>query len=346
MDRRTIHRHTGPRVAGMAATQTKTAPRVTWHAGSVTTITSYLHGIYPRSEALVAATRDAERGRGTASDVQQQRRADGLALEALQREAGLDYVSSGMLAWQDLFRPLVAACPGWATGPLRRWFGNNTFIRVPVIRGAVELDRDLLAAETGEVGTLPGPYTFSRVADTVLDPDRLIGALAGGVLRPAAEELVARGARVVHLQEPSLAAHGIDSDCWPPLAAAVRLVREGLDVPVVVHTYFGDATPWLGRLRTLPADAVGVDLTETDVAALAGRWHTGILAGCLDGRSSVLENAKATAALARRIIDIARPPVLMLSPSCDMELLPRALADRKTRVLGAAASLLREELGC
>jgi 5-methyltetrahydropteroyltriglutamate--homocysteine methyltransferase len=321
----------------------------------MTEIRCYLHGIYPRSEALVAATRDAERGRRPASDVQAQRQADGLALATLQNEAGLAYVSSGMLAWQDLFRPLVMACPEWTTGPLRRWFDNNTFIRIPLVRGPVELDRGLLAAgldrdspaaSGGEVGTLPGPYTFSRVAETDLDRDKLIGALARGVLRPAAEELVARGARVVHLQEPWLVAHGIDNDSWPLLAAAVRLVRDGLDVPVVVHTYFGDAGPWLDRLQALPADAIGVDLTETDVAALSGRWHTGILAGCLDGRSSVLEDAEGTAALARHIIDITRPPVLMLCPSCDLELLPRALADRKTRVLGAAASLLSEEMGC
>jgi methionine synthase II (cobalamin-independent) len=342
-------------VAGKAANQTKTAPGVTWHAGGMTEIRCYLHGIYPRSEALVAATRDAARGRRPAVDVQEQRLADGMALAALQREAGLDYVSSGMLAWQDLFRPLVAACPQWTTGPLRRWFGNNTFIRVPVVQGATELDRDLFAAEldrdvltagASEVGTLPGPYTLSRVAETCLDRDVLIGALAGGVLRPAAEEFAARGARVVHLQEPWLVARGIEDHCWRLLAAAVDCVRDGLGALVVVHTYFGDAAPWLDRLRALPTDAVGVDLTQTDITALSGRWRNGILAGCLDGRSSLLEDAKDTAALARRIVDITRAPTLILSSSCDLELLPRAIADNKTRLLGAAAGLLRKDLAC
>jgi 5-methyltetrahydropteroyltriglutamate--homocysteine methyltransferase len=317
----------------------------------VTEIRCYLHGIYPRSEALVTATRDAGRGRRPASDVPEQRLADSQALAALQRDAGLTYVSSGMLAWQDLFRPLVAACPEWTTGPLRRWFDNNTFVRVPVVRGPVELDRCLLAAEPdrdvpGEVGTLPGPYTFSRMAETGLDRDMLIRALARGVLRPAAEEFAARGARVVHLQEPWLVAHGIDGDCWPLLAGAVGEVRDGLGVPVVVHTYFGDAGPWLDRLRKLPADAVGVDLTETDITALSSRWQTGILVGCIDGRSSVLEDAETTAAVAGVIAETARPPLLILSSGCDLDLLPRTLAERKVQVLGAAAALLRQELGC
>lgn len=316
------------------------------HADQVTAISCYLHGIYPHSESLVAVTRDAARGRRSASEVLEHRQADRLALAAVQRDAGLDYVSSGLLTWQDLFRPLVTACPDWVTGPLRRWFDNNTFVRIPVVRGALALDRSLFDAEVGEVGTLPGPYTFTRIADTELDPDKLIVALAAGVLRPAAEEMISRGARLIQLQEPWLAAHGIATEHWGLLADAVAIVRDGLDVPVVVHTYFGDAAPWLDRLRELPADAIGVDLVETDVAALAGPWTSGLLIGCADGRSSSVEGTSAIVALARRVIELADPPALMLSSNCDLELLPRVVADRKTRVLGDAAGLLRTEPPC
>ena len=317
----------------------------------MTAITSYVHGIYPHSEQLVAVTREATRGRRPARDVREQRQADGLALVALQHSAGLDYISSGLLTWKDLFRPLVAACPGLTTGPLRRWFDNNTFFRVPVVCGAITLDRALLDADVGEVATLPGPYTFSRIADTELDRDRLIGAFAAGVLRPAAEELISRGARIIQLQEPWLVVHGIGDDIWGTLADAVAIVRDGLGVPVVVHTYFGDAGPWLDRLSTLPADAIGVDLIETDIAALAGFSApglptTGLLVGCLDGRSSVVEDASSIAALARQIIDLASPPTLILSSNCELELLPRAVADRKTLALGEAVRLLRTELAC
>jgi hypothetical protein len=69
-----------------AAIQTKTGRRSPWQAGGVTEIRCYLHGIYPRSEALVAATRDAGRGRRLASDVLEQRLADGQVLAALHRD--------------------------------------------------------------------------------------------------------------------------------------------------------------------------------------------------------------------------------------------------------------------
>jgi methionine synthase II (cobalamin-independent) len=328
---------------------------VTEQAGGMTRFSCYVHGGYPHSEALVAAARDVAHGRRPASDLLRQRRADQAALETLQREVGLTYMSSGILGWQDLFRPLVTACPDWETGPLRRWFATNTFARIPVLRGTDGLERGLFAAAldsggtagpAGEVGTLPGPYTFSRIVGTTRDRDMLMGSLAASVLRPAAEVLTARGARVIHLQEPWLAAHGIGDGSWPHLAAAIEQLRDGLGVPVVVHTYFGDAGPWLGRLRALPADAVGVDLTETDITALSGRWATGLLAGCIDGRFSLIEDPAGIAALARRIITLASPPWLVLSSGCELELLPRTVADRKTRVLGEAAKLLDLEPAC
>jgi methionine synthase II (cobalamin-independent) len=60
----------------------------------------------------------------------------------------------------------------------------------------------------------------------------------------------------------------------------------------------------------------------------------------------VLEEVDATVAVARHVVEVARPPVLLLSSSCDLELLPRTVADRKVQVLGEATLRLRQELGC
>jgi methionine synthase II (cobalamin-independent) len=193
---------------------------------------------------------------------------------------------------------------------------------------------------------LPGPYTFSRIADADGDRDLLMGHLAADVLRPAAEVLIGRGARLIHLQEPWLAARGIDDGCWPDLVGALGRVRDGLGVPVVVHAYFGDPGPWLARLRALPVDAVGVDLNETDLTALAGGWTTGLLLGCVDGRSSLIEDAAGMAALALRVIRMASPRWLILSSGCELGLVPRVVADRKARILGEAVKLLATAPAC
>src|SRR6187401_2483534 len=70
-------------------------------------VAAYQFGIYPRSEAVVAATRALERGRADEGQVEAAYRADRDAFVAAQRDAGLDFISDGLLRWQDLFRPLV-----------------------------------------------------------------------------------------------------------------------------------------------------------------------------------------------------------------------------------------------
>lgn len=319
-----------------------------------TEIAAYQPGIYPRSEALVAATRDLDRARTSAAAVEARRRQDRAALVELQRAAGLDYLSDGLLAWQDLFRPLVAASAGLTPGPLVRWFDNNTFFRAPVLHGPPRLDPEAFLQAAGwdggipgpRVATLPGPFTFARVTRGGRAGGGRMLALAREVLRPAAEALAARGCALLHLEEPWLAAGDPGPDGWALLERALAAVREGLGARVVVHTFFGDAGPRLARLRSLPVDAVGVDLVETDAGALAGPWRVGLLLGCLDGRSSLLESVEATVAVARRVLEAASPPLLLLSSSCALEFLPRATADRKVQLLGTVRARLREELAC
>ena len=60
-------------------------------------VTAYQHGIYPRSEALVQATRDVERGRTTPEAVDTVFEEERAAFLEVQREAKLDYLSDGLL---------------------------------------------------------------------------------------------------------------------------------------------------------------------------------------------------------------------------------------------------------
>ncbi len=311
-------------------------------------VLAYVHGIYPRSETLVAATRDLERDRTTPEKVEEQFRREREDVLDLQREAGLDFLSDGLLRWADIFRPLVDASRDLEARVLVRWFDNNSFYRAPEIATSPRLDSDLPSWITDEgfpeprVATLPSPFLFSRAAQAEGDRDALMVEVAGGVLRPAVEQLVQAGAGVVHLQEPWLAFHGIDDASWDPFGVALNRVREGAgDTPVVLHTYFGDASPYVDRLTKLPVDGVGIDFAETDLEALAGPWETGLLVGCLDGRRSVLEDAERTASFVNTVAERVRPTRLFVSSGSDLELLPAEVAREKVRLLGRVAEQLR-----
>jgi 5-methyltetrahydropteroyltriglutamate--homocysteine methyltransferase len=312
-------------------------------------VLAYQHGIYPRSEALVAATRDLERGRISAEAVSGQFDRDLAEFALLQERAGLDYVTDGMLRWPDLFRPLVAACPGLEAGPLLRWFDTNSFYRAPVVRGDLGFAGPRPAAPCPAARlpgpravTLPSPYLFSRVADYAGDRNDLMLALARDLLQPLARQLVADGARLVHLQEPWLGLQGIGDADWKPFAASIGIITDGLGATTVLHACQGDASGIADQLAGLPVDVIGLDFTQTDPGALGRRWPGGILAGCLDGRRSLLEQAGDLASYAVRLAETLRPAAIYLSSAGDLSLLPETLARQKVAVLGEAACLARQ----
>jgi 5-methyltetrahydropteroyltriglutamate--homocysteine methyltransferase len=311
-------------------------------------IVAYQHGIFPRSEDVVRATRDVERGRTTPDRVDQAFRSDRDSFLDLQRRAGLDLVSDGLLRWQDLFRPLVEGSEGMEARMLVRWFDNNSFFRAPDLRGAPKLGAlPGWVHEDGipepRVATLPSPYLFARAARSGAAADGLMEPLAGDVLAPAARELVGAGHRLIHLEEPWIAFAGIEDGSWPRFEAALGTIRDAAgDAAVVLHLYYGDAAPHAARLVRLPVDAVGVDFAETDLAALPAPWPVGLVAGCVDGRRSVLEPVDEVAAFARQVLDRLDPPTMFLSSGSDLELLGAEVARRKIEVLGGAARRLRE----
>src|SRR5687768_16370464 len=92
-------------------------------------IKAYAPGIYARSEEMVQASRDLDRGRTAEEAVEEQRLADVHAFVEIQREAGLDYFSDGLLNWQDIFRPFDESAEGLRPGPLTRFLDTNTFYR-------------------------------------------------------------------------------------------------------------------------------------------------------------------------------------------------------------------------
>ncbi len=314
-------------------------------------VAAYQHGIYPRSEEVVAATRALDRGRTTADDVEAAFGADRRDFIATQQEAGLDRFSDGLLRWPDLFRPLVEACDGLEARTLVRWFDNNAFFRAPEVTGALALRATLPAgiddADLPEpwLATLPSPYLFSRAAQWAGDRDALMLDLTNEVLRPIGEALVAGGYSLIHLQEPWLAYHGIEAGSWDAFGKALAGLKESVPgATLVLHVYFGDAGPHADRLRRLPVDVVGIDFVETDVGSLGSDWEVGLLAGCLDGRSSPVESADGTAAFVERVADALSPPALYLSSNCELEYLPRDVARRKVLRLGEVAARVKAAL--
>ena len=174
-------------------------------------------------------------------DVEARRAADLEALLAAESEAGFDLLSDGMLAWQDLFRPLVDASEGLEAGALTRFLDTNTFFRAPHATGAPRLSQPLGADAVADLDgprlvTLPSPYAFGEAAG--IDPREV----AASVLAPAIEAL---DAELLVLSEPFLARRP-DADVAALGDALSQLPARGT---LVLQLTFGDASPLLERAR-------------------------------------------------------------------------------------------------
>ena len=296
---------------------------------------------------MVAATRGIDRGRVGADAVGRAFADDLAAFVRVQKNAGMDFFSDGLLRWQDIFRPLTEAL-GVKPHTLVRWFDTNTFFREPELSGPVAKmsHPDGLVPDVSvprpRAATLPSPYMYSRAARTDQDRNQLMVALAQNVLRPAIDSAVAAGAELIHLEDPWLGYVGIGREDWAPLTEALQILHRDQKARLVFHVYFGDAAPHIEKLLGLPVDDIGVDLMQTDIKALGSGWNKGLVAGVVNGRSSILESPQNLVDVARQLADTVRPRDLFLTSNCELGYLPTVVAEQKVQRLGEAARKAKE----
>lgn len=305
-------------------------------------IKAYAPGIYARSEELVQATRDLDRDRTTAEAVEERREADMRSFLDAQREARLDYLSDGLLNWQDIFRPFGEAARGLATGPLTRFLNTNTFFRAP----AVTEEAPKLVEPLGEpyfsvgelprnrwVATLPSPHALAASAAGELAPR----AVAEGVLGPQIRWLAQNGCAMVVLQET---AHFGDRIDVYPLGDALDVLQSPL--PIALQLPFGDSGDILGELLELDIEAIGVDFYATDLVALPRPFPKSLLAGVVDARNSLLEEPEQLAKFGRQLLE-ELDGGLHLVPNGDLQFVPEKIAREKVLRLGEVSRILKEE---
>jgi 5-methyltetrahydropteroyltriglutamate--homocysteine methyltransferase len=297
---------------------------------------AYAPGIYPRSEALVQATRDLDRGRTSAAAVKQQIEQDFRELVSAQEEAGLTLLSDGMLAWQDLFRPLAERSSGLEARPLTRFLDTNTFYRALLVEGEPLLREPLPppALPAGRwLATLPSPTALARAAGDTARASSTV--MAAKVLAPQIDAYGQAGCALVVLSDPFLPREKGVADLVTALAELPQSVPLALQLP------FGDAASVLEELADAPVEAVGIDFYATSLEALPEGYPKEILAGVIDARSSALESPTEIAGFAEQLSQ-RRPAGLSLGPNGDLQFVPEPIAREKIARLGRAQAALEE----
>jgi len=291
---------------------------------------AFAPGIYPRSEQLVQATRDLDRGRTPQQAVDEQVEGDLAELVSVQQQAGLDLLTDGMLRWQDLFRPLLEASEGLETGALTRFLDTNTFYRAPHATTAAPK----LAGSLDEryVAPLPGPRLVTLPSPFALAQGTGVPALtiAENVLKPALEAV---DADLVVLAEPFFGRAEVAalSELEQSLAALGGGPRLALQL-----TFCDARAPLEQGLGELPVDAIGIDFYGTHLSDVPKGFDKLLLAGVIDARSSTLEDPREIASFAERLQNEREVEEIALVPNGDLQFVSQRIAREKLVRLGAA----------
>lgn len=303
-----------------------------------------LGGSYPRTEELVKATWNFDKGLLPQEELSRLQSAQAQQLLALQERFGFSPLSDGLLTWQDLFRPLVATSPSFEVGGVTRLFETNRFFRQPILHQPPQLDwpkleayfpHAHLAGQGPWKAILPSPYGFTHaVKDHAFHDEYKLGHALAGYLNEVARRLDGLGYQAIQFNEAQLFYEskpdvGLANEL---LVAAVNGVR----AETVANFLNGNAAPHAAFLQTVPVSTIGIDFVETLPEKLPARLQgKQVLAQVVNAQESLLEAPGEVRELVGRIQDRLKPARLTATHTWDLEFVPPEVAVQKLEVLAS-----------
>ena len=301
-------------------------------------ISSYTFGIYPRSEELIEATRK------NTENLDSLFQSETEEYISAQKNAILGFVSDPLLKWDDIFRPFSNLSEVTPTA-LNRIFEMNTFYRVLSFDGfaftdggnTVQSNLDSSLPKNKTVA-IPEPFTFAELhtSKKFKKKDDFIINLAK-MLRPEIDSLVESGFEVIQLLAPSIAYNkevdfGLVSD-------GLKILTDGLEAKIILHTYFGDVSKKIESLLDLPVSGLGFDITTTPASSIEKHSFSDkiLTVGIINSFNTAIEKPQECIKQVDEINAQTKPKESYVSNNFDLEYVPKEFAMNKISVLGEIA---------
>jgi 5-methyltetrahydropteroyltriglutamate--homocysteine methyltransferase len=277
---------------------------------------------------------------------------------AEQAAAGVDWVTDGLVRWEDGQTYFADRLEGFRRGQLIRYFDTNTYYRQPVAIApvryagpiAVEDFRFATAHSARPVRpVVTGPYTLAALSDDQHYKNReALAADLAAALNEELKALAAAGASQIQVDEPALVWHPADE---PLVRRLLARLTQGVGAPVWVALYLGAVTPLVERVAGWPVAGVWLDCVS-DPQALGrlarhppdGTVRLGL--GVVDARNTRLESAADLVAALSSVAERVGVARLVATTSAGLEFLPRDRAREKlTRLADAARAVGARAVG-
>jgi len=301
-------------------------------------ISSYTFGIYPRSEELIEATRKNTENLDSLSQKETEE------YITAQKNANLGFVSDPLLRWDDIFRPF-SSLTSVNLSSLNRIYEMNTFYRILSFDGSdftdggniVQSNLDSSLPKNKTVA-IPEPFTFAELhtSKKFKKKDDFIINLAK-MLRPEIDSLVESGFEVIQLLAPSIAYNkevdfGLVSD-------GLKILTDGLEAKIILHTYFGDVSTKIESLLDLPVSGLGFDITTTPASSIEKHSFSNksLTIGIINSFNTAIEKPQECIKQVDEINAQTKPKESYVSNNFDLEYVPKEFAMNKISVLGEIA---------
>jgi len=312
-----------------------------------------ISGCLPRPPRLISETRKYDRSRINEEELEAAYRTYTKEVIDYQVEQGLTYINDGYLRRQDLLRPFTTKLKGVETGQLYRWFNNNTFYRIPLIKGKLEgkapfnetyLD---LLPKAEYKAVLPAPYTFVKLAkNEYYESDADFLQDIAEIINAEIKALEKQGYTYIQLSDPALVYHKTapSKNEISSIAAAIEIATSGVKARTGLQTYFGNIEPVLADVLDWKVDDIGIDYYETDADAVKEySFKGGVSLGLVDARNTLKEDSDELVSICNEVIDASNPVSLMVATNCDLDFLTWEEAQYKIETVAKVAKQLKEE---
>jgi methionine synthase II (cobalamin-independent) len=293
-------------------------------------------GQYPRSETLVQATRDFDRKRITAEELEKIQRQD--AEDFMDVQEGYVYASTGNFSWQDLMRPFAEITNSKVTG-LKRFYETNSFWKVLEFEDHPVIDEDKLdewvkryflasgmySADSALIFTLPFLYSFKRYSRNI-DYKAVVA-----VMETVVKKLCSYPEKVLVFSEPLIGWQELTDEEREIGHEFLAKVHNYSVTPVILSTAFFNIGAEHDFLYSLPIDGIGVDFYANSIEEVMvdfpAEWF--FVAGVLATDSTHVEEKDKLVSFFNSISEHVSKPQIMGTFAGPAELLPRAVADAK-----------------
>lgn len=292
----------------------------------------FLNGIYSRSDEVIRATIDFERKRISEEEVNKKYKKDYLDIFKIQ--GNLEYISDGLLNWQDLLRPFSEIIEGVNAGGLKRYFETNFFYRVLYFEKKFKIREDKIDEwidkyfkipheDSKRILILPSPLLFKEFSEGI-DLKKICD-----LIQKICEIILSKRKGILFFEDPVIVRKDIEErDVLKEFYE--NLYKKGYEV--ILQTYFGRIGGVLDFLLSLPLKGIGIDFLRNKISDIK-KWDENkiLVAGVVDCENSWIERKEEIEGFIENLKCITEN--IYLAGNCDFLFLPRKIADEKFNLL-------------